>query len=238
MAYTRLLRLYYKNERAIPADIPNACRLARATSPAQKRAVESVLREFFVLQTDGWHQKRCDAELAAAAEKGAANRENGKRGGRPRKEKPAEMGSESYPTTSESRNPTETQSVYFGMPSETLATSQEPLANNQKKKTPSSADADSPGFLRFWQAWPKSERKVAKAECAKKWRKENLEGDTDAITAHVVAMKATKQWRDGYDPAPLTYLNQRRWLDAADGPGGDAPPWEAQIADFEAGVAH
>lgn len=65
-AYRRLLDQYYKREAAIPADIKEACRWVRATSAAQRKAVESVLSEFFVLGPDGWRQKRCDEEIAQA----------------------------------------------------------------------------------------------------------------------------------------------------------------------------
>ncbi len=63
MAYTRLIRLYYHHEKPIPADVKIACRMARATTTSQRKAVEAVLHEFFSLAADGWHQKRCDAEL-------------------------------------------------------------------------------------------------------------------------------------------------------------------------------
>lgn len=65
MAYTRLIRAYYHHEKPIPADLKAACRLVRAATPAQRKAVESVLGEFFVLDPDGWRQKRCDAEIRA-----------------------------------------------------------------------------------------------------------------------------------------------------------------------------
>jgi uncharacterized protein YdaU (DUF1376 family) len=67
MAYTRLLRAYYSREGAIPED--QAYRLARASSTVQRKAVDSVLKEFFALEGDGWHNKRADAELAIAKEK-------------------------------------------------------------------------------------------------------------------------------------------------------------------------
>lgn len=70
MAYTRLIRAYYHHEKPIPADLKEACRFARAQSPAQRKAVEAVLREFFVLLEDGWHQKRCDEEIEDYREKG------------------------------------------------------------------------------------------------------------------------------------------------------------------------
>lgn len=63
-AYTRLLRVYYRLEKPIPADLKAACRLVRAASKAQQQAVERVLAEFFTLKQDGWHNKRCDEELA------------------------------------------------------------------------------------------------------------------------------------------------------------------------------
>ena len=85
MAYTRLMRLYYRKEAPIPGDIAQACRLVRATSKEERAAVETVLREFFALMEDGWHQSRCDGEIAAYQARVAHNREVGKRGGRPRK---------------------------------------------------------------------------------------------------------------------------------------------------------
>lgn len=65
LAYTRLIRWYYRKEMPIPADIGEACRQVRATSRSQKQAVEAVLREFFTLGEDGWHQQTCDDVIAA-----------------------------------------------------------------------------------------------------------------------------------------------------------------------------
>ncbi|PYE79471.1 uncharacterized protein YdaU (DUF1376 family) [Xylophilus ampelinus] len=70
-AYRRLLDQYYKREKPIPVDLKQACRLARAVTPAQRRAVEAVLREFFEQQDDGWHQARCDREIGVADAAGA-----------------------------------------------------------------------------------------------------------------------------------------------------------------------
>lgn len=62
-AYGRMLRVYYRTEAPLPADIKKVCRLVRAQSKPERDAVEQVLREFFELQADGWHQGRADAEL-------------------------------------------------------------------------------------------------------------------------------------------------------------------------------
>lgn len=73
-AYRRLLDGYYKREAAIPADVKDACRLVRASTPVQRRCVQAVLSEFFTLLPDGWHQKRCDEEIGAATAQAETNR--------------------------------------------------------------------------------------------------------------------------------------------------------------------
>jgi uncharacterized protein YdaU (DUF1376 family) len=73
-AYRRLIDIYYKRETPIPADIKDAARLARATTPGQRKAIEAVLHEFFDLRDDGWHQKRCDEEIAQANAQAETNR--------------------------------------------------------------------------------------------------------------------------------------------------------------------
>src|SRR5690606_32947346 len=81
--------------------------------------------EFFELQDDGWHQNRCDEELATKQAKTEINREIGKRGGRPRK---TQTVSETQTQTVNSENPngfkSETQTVLKNNPSH------KPIANN------------------------------------------------------------------------------------------------------------
>lgn len=68
-------------------------------------------------------------------------------------------------------------------------------------------------FEEFWTAWPANERKQDKVKCAKKWRREGLDRDADAILADVAVKQQTRKWRDGFVEAPLVYLNGRRWED-------------------------
>lgn len=83
-AYGLLLDRYYSTEQGIPAD--QAHRLARARSKEEKAAVDAVLGEFFMLSGDIWTNRRCDEEITKAQSKIKAAKENGKRGGRPKKE--------------------------------------------------------------------------------------------------------------------------------------------------------
>lgn len=72
MAYTRLLRAYYRTERPIP--IGQEYRLARAQGKSPRAAVDSVLAEFFNQQEDGWHNKRADEEIEAYQAQAETNR--------------------------------------------------------------------------------------------------------------------------------------------------------------------
>lgn len=70
------------------------------------------------------------------------------------------------------------------------------------------------GFARFWLTWPKSLRKEAKGKCLEAWVKAGAEEQADAIIAHVESLKKSAMWtKDAgqFIPAPLVYLNQRRW---------------------------
>ena len=68
-------------------------------------------------------------------------------------------------------------------------------------------------FLEFWDVWPKSKRKQSKPACFKKWKASKLDMIADKIIEHVKVCKESSQWKEGYEPAPLTYLNQGRYED-------------------------
>lgn len=62
-AYRRLLDAYYIRERALPVDLRECYKLARAGSKLEREAVAYVLGEFFQLEEDGYHQRRADEEI-------------------------------------------------------------------------------------------------------------------------------------------------------------------------------
>ena len=68
-AYSRLLRKYYAEEKPLPADLRAVQRLVGARTDEEREAVATILEEFFTLESDGWHNKRADAEIAKVAEK-------------------------------------------------------------------------------------------------------------------------------------------------------------------------
>lgn len=68
-AYARCIRKYYALERPLPTDVKAVQRLIGARTREEKAAVETVLNEFFERHDDGWHQKRCDEEIARFSDK-------------------------------------------------------------------------------------------------------------------------------------------------------------------------
>lgn len=124
---------------------------------------------------------------------GSLGAEHGSKGGRPRKDKgglitPLTEGKEPPPSSSSS--------------------------SSSSKQKPSSGRAPTgTRFDDFWTIWPNTGRKVAKAKCLEAWKRRNLDEHADEILRHVTGMKLHSQWITGFDPAPMTYLNQSRWLD-------------------------
>lgn len=148
---------------------------------------ESVLNEFFEKTPDGYRNSRCDAEVEKYQQRVETNRSLGLRGGRPKK---TESVSESKPND----NPKKIQI--------------------QKENKDISSQATR--FNDFWSAWPSSKRKVGKGACETKWNRLGLDPLADRIIASVTRLKASEQWTSGFEPAPLTYINQRRWEDESE----------------------
>lgn len=85
-AYCVLLDHYYAEESPLPAEREDIYRLARAVKPEERKAVDKVLARYFVQKPTGFHNERADDELARAAPVIKAAKENGGKGGRPRRE--------------------------------------------------------------------------------------------------------------------------------------------------------
>lgn len=65
-AYRLLLDHYYSTERALPANAEQLHVICRAFADAERDATAYILKEFFTLKSDGYHNHRADEEIAAA----------------------------------------------------------------------------------------------------------------------------------------------------------------------------
>ena len=149
---------------------------------------ESVLGEFFERTEIGYFNNRCHVEVAKYQHQVENNRQLGKRGGRPKK-------SESETESKPNHNPKKIQ--------------------KQKEINTITSSAMTSRFDEFWNNWPQSKRKVARTVCKAKWERQALDPLADEINAVVTRLKASEQWVSGFEPAPLTFINQRRWEDGA-----------------------
>jgi uncharacterized protein YdaU (DUF1376 family) len=189
----RLLIDEYMNAGPLPHNLERLHRICGAMSAEEKNAVEFVLTEFFMLAEGRWTHKRCDDERAHQTER-----------------------SQKAAKSAESRWRSEVDANAMRTHMRTQCERNAIQNQISEKDIHASASADKappPGFVEFWRAWPSSPRKVAKATCLEVWRKRNLEAVAPQILSHVAVMRGTRQWLDGFDPAPLTYLRGRRYED-------------------------
>ncbi len=191
-AYLSLLRVYYSSESAIPSDSKQYYKLTLCKTPQDRKAVDSILNEFFSLQSDGYHQKRCDIEIAKFKEKSSKARDSA--AARWDKEKDA--------------NAMRTHSDGNAMAMQ--AVSRKPLT----PIVPLSGTPDVVQFERFWAIYP---RKVKRSDALKAWAKLKLfNGDFERILGAVQSAIASADWtkdRGKFIPHPTTWLNGRRWED-------------------------
>lgn len=221
-AYMLLLMASWMGGGQLPNDdeqLASICKLDRKTWGKYR----PILEKFFNVTADAWAQKRLTEEYEKAQKISAKNSENGKKGGRPRNPEITQTETQSItqtkPTGKAEQKPNETPLPL-------------PLPTSNSKASSGKPDLP-PGFIRFWTAWPKTERKQGRAQCFDIWKRKSLEADADQIVAHVEKMKLSESWRTGFDPMPETYLNGRRWDGAElDAPTNGKPSAPVMLCEF------
>ena len=204
LAYRRLLDMAYLSEKPIPLDTNLVSRRIRL----DQDIVEQVLSEFFEKTADGYRNRRVEEEVLAYQ----TIIERNLKGAKAAAQKAAERAAQGVKRRSP-RTLTEPTSDHEGNHQGSSENTIANLEGNQNKNKNISPLPPSGGFDRFWSIWPSSPRKVGKAACFKTWLKNGMDEHCDRIVSHVSRLKGTTQWLTGFEPAPQTYLNQKRWLD-------------------------
>ena len=89
----------------------------------------------------------------------------------------------------------------------------------------------SPAFEEFWQASP---RTGSKANAYKTWQRFRCATIKGEIIAAVTAHRQTEQWRKGYIPHMVKWLNGRHWEDEIDAINADGLSYEErQFREFD-----
>lgn len=137
--YRRLLDHYYESEKPIPQETQSVIRRLRLGG--HESDLQTILSEFFVLESDGYRHKRCDDEIAKYHAKADANRKNGSRGGRPEKPKENPDGFQEEPTNNLNHKP--------------LTTNQEPIDKSSRDQQAESPRASRIPFNEIFDAYAK-----------------------------------------------------------------------------------
>jgi len=198
--YFRLINYYYDTEKPIPYETQPVIRRLRLET--ESAAVSVILDEFFTLKDGNWFHSRCEKEIKDFKKKAKANKVNGAKGGRPRKDKGLES------------NPEITQVVSENNPNTTLTTNHKPLTNNHKPVI-----KDIPHLENAFDIFYKSGLvKKSKMSALKKFKSLVKEMKCDPME-FAELLKSDIQYRInnnqfGIDKLhPSTYLTQQRWTD-------------------------
>lgn len=225
-AYRLLMDAYYVTERALPLDPEALYRICRAMSKLERNAVDAVASHFFTRTDTGLIQKRIDKEIAAFQKQSETNRENGKKGGRPPKEKPKQNrpvnGSVSETGTETKGNQDPITSTQVPEPHTPAASAPPPLESVVDSQPPEQEETYTPAFEQFWAAYPNKKGKGAAFKAFKRIKGLNL----PLLLQAIANQKNGADWlKDGgqYIPHPSTWLTGRHWHDEVK-PAASAKP--------------
>jgi len=191
MAYLRLIWKYYDDERPLPNEMDVLAFQVGAT----EADVNLILRSYFKLEDDGWHQSRCDSEISEYHAK-------------------SEQASKAGKASAEARMNKRLTPVEH--PLNGLSTNHKPLTNNQEPVTinhepTKNTNADAlDGFDEFWAIY---ERKGTKKQAMAKWKKlkPSIELQLEIYDAARLYVQSTPDLQ--YRKNAETWLNNECWND-------------------------
>ena len=200
--FRRLLDHYYDTELPIPKITQPVIRRLRLGD--HEPTVATILKEFFILSSDGWHNLRADMEIKDYHIKGDTARANGKKGGRPKKNK----GLETQPVNLANPDLTQPKANY-----ELPTTNHElPTTNYLKPTVPSAPDWVDQYIDLFWSEYPKKVDKKKSHDRLRKMIKQKPDQQHFAMILEKVRAKALVDDKQFW-PSPDRYLREEKWTD-------------------------
>ncbi len=112
-----------------------------------------------------------------------------------------------------------------------------PVSGNGNGRPPSKVKSTSilpPGFIRFWNEWPNTTRKVARGQCLKVWMQLGCEEKPDEVVEAVRQFKNSGDWmKQGgqFIPGPLVWLRHEAWDVPKEAFSKPKDDWDAGIDD-------
>lgn len=135
--YHRALAWYYSNEKPLPGDKEKIYRYLRATTKKLQTAVNNILDDFFTEKEDGFHQSRCDSEIAEYQSKQAKAVEAGKASANARRK--LNENKTDVEQDNDNRSTTVQQEINDRSTTVQPTNNQEPITNNQLNNSLSNA---------------------------------------------------------------------------------------------------
>jgi hypothetical protein len=129
------------------------------------------------------------------------------------------------------------QSPTSGQKSLTPAPAPAPTNTPIAPKGAEGVGGEPPGFVRWWDAWPRHHRKKGRAKCLRDWRRFKLEAKADAILAALEWSKASPDWTKqggAFIPGPHPWLGDTPWetnLGELTSAPAERPDWMAEERD-------
>lgn len=196
--YRQLMDSYYLDEKPIETQL--VMRRLKIKSEEEKIAFENILSDFFEASECGnfYLHKRIDQEVNSYQGNADKNRENGKKGGRPRKSK----GSDDHPKPIK---PKKTQPVIDKNPSESEKNpNQEPLTINQKPNKNNKKEIIIPDFInrKAWLEWVdyRKKHKTAVTQAAAKKQFNVLKDYPPEVQAEIIDSSIQNDYQGLFRP--------------------------------------
>jgi len=202
--YRQLLDQYYLNEKPIAKDLDKIMRYLSIKTEEEKDALTHVLQDFFNETKDGYVHKRCEIAIQEYQDKS----EKLSNAAKARWSKISKCNANAVTTNNHkpitiNQEPKTKKPILDGMYIKREGTNMVDLNPDY----PHHKDVFSFMHL-FWKKYP---RKVGKTTALKAWMKKLP--DINAVMKALDWQIDSSQWKKGFIPNPVTYINQERWLD-------------------------
>ena len=214
MGIKKSFLFYYDWENIFePLDDWRKSKLVSATIKYAKYKLETEFSDLTLKVLFNVIRDTIDRDSERYDERCLKNSENGKKGGRPKKQMQIEETEKSKRLLKEPKKADIDIDTDIDRDIDRVIDRDIDTDNNISFSA-KTACVYSEDFLIFWSEYPK---KVGKGEAFKQWKKAKLsEGDKKDILTALKWQKKSDRWRSSngrYIPNPATYISQRRWED-------------------------
>jgi len=186
--FIKLQIQYLQDEKPLKDNVIFLTRLCDAS----EEETLNVLKMFYDLKDGSWHRDQLDQIIFEYKSNLDANSRGGKRSAELRKIKAL---ASNYTST--------------GLQ---VTNNQEPV-NQELINQEARIKNQSTRFNEFWSLYPSNDRKTKKIDCLDTWVELNCDAVAENIFNHLNYYLQTEDWLNGFNPSPLSYLKQMRWLD-------------------------